>query len=404
MLLSFTVSGFASYKEPQTLFLTPESIRVKKLYSDNYHIVGKGKNKLKIMKSAVIFGGNATGKTNLLLALQVLQYIILAGNIFVNYNPQQDQRPPMLFARNDESKSIVFMIEILGEDNKIYTYEVEYNSERAIREALFVGEEPLFEYNAEKGRNQDYDKWHLQSNIKQISREYIETFFTGTGFPYIKKLEDEGIEEVNIFRKSISKIRIRMNHIFNPLVKGLDMVLDEKEKKEFEAKDNKSLLINIFRKLDCTIEDFEFFRMPSRKEEYSLGLIRGNKKVFSIGYEAEGIKKIYSLALSLLRMLINGEILLVDELDSSISARSLIEIFRDIIHSEYNRGQLIVTTHNVSLFNNVILDPEQIYICDKQKECFSTIEPLSIYKGVYRGASEKIMKEFLQGRFGGIHG
>ena len=236
MLLSFTVGGFASYKDPQTLFLTPESTEVEKRYLNNYHIVDKDQSEQKVMKSAIIFGGNATGKTNLLLGLQVLQYIILAGNIFVNYNPQQDQCPPMLFARNDESKSIFFMIEVLGEDSKIYTYEVEYNNERAIREALFVGEEPIFEYNVEKGRNQDYDKWCLQSNIKQMSREYIETFFTGTGFPYIKKLEDEGIEEVNIFRKSISKIRIRMNHIFNPLVKGLDMVLDEKEKKSLRLK------------------------------------------------------------------------------------------------------------------------------------------------------------------------
>ena len=144
--------------------------------------------------------------------------------------------------------------------------------------------------------------------------------------------------------------------------------------------------------------------MPSGKEEYLLGLIRGNKKVFSIGYEAEGIKKIYSLALSLLRMLINGETLLVDELDSSISARSLIEIFRDVIHSDINKGQLIVTTHNISLFNNIIFDPQQIYICDKKEECSSELEPLSVYEEAYSQYKGKnLAQKFLQGRFGGIH-
>lgn len=48
----------------------------------------------------------------------------------------------------------------------------------------------------------------------------------------------------------------------------------------------------------------------------------------------------------LITNMINGEVLAVDELDSSISTGSLIELFNDLINTKENKGQFIITSHN----------------------------------------------------------
>ena len=68
MLLEFKAGGFCSFKEMQELYLTPYTgTRIKKTkYEDNFIET----REIRVMKSAIIFGSNASGKTNFLMAME----------------------------------------------------------------------------------------------------------------------------------------------------------------------------------------------------------------------------------------------------------------------------------------------------------------------------------------------
>lgn len=76
-----------------------------------------------------------------------------------------------------------------------------------------------------------------------------------------------------------------------------------------------------------------------------------------------------------------GKTIVIDELDSSISTISLIKLFNNFINVDSNiKGQLIVTSHNLFLFDNNIFEPQQIYIVNKKEDLSSELYSLVEFK------------------------
>lgn len=85
-----------------------------------------------------------------------------------------------------------------------------------------------------------------------------------------------------------------------------------------------------------------------------------------------------------------GKTIVIDELDSSISTISLIKLFNNFINVDSNiKGQLIVTSHNLFLFNNNIFEPQQIYIVNKKEDLSSELYSLVEFK--IRSEKEKFI-------------
>lgn len=126
MLLYFSVGGFCSFKDTQDLFLTAYSgTRLKNTkYEKNFYI---DKNN-RVMKSAVVFGANASGKTNLILGIERLKEIIFNGiNLPKDFNEKN---------LNYDSESIKFEIGILDQKKNVYDYSIEFQKEKLIYEKL----------------------------------------------------------------------------------------------------------------------------------------------------------------------------------------------------------------------------------------------------------------------------
>ena len=101
----------------------------------------------------------------------------------------------------------------------------------------------------------------------------------------------------------------------------------------------------------------------------------------------------------LITNMINGEVLAVDELDSSISTGSLIELFNDLINTKENKGQFIITSHNHFLMNQNIFHPQQLYIVNKKSDLSSEIYSFDDFD--LRNDKNKLYEDYLKGRFGG---
>ena len=119
----------------------------------------------------------------------------------------------------------------------------------------------------------------------------------------------------------------------------------------------KKEVLQIVKLLDYTVEDFQFEKLGVVNDEtmYDIYFLRENtKNKFYLGNESKGIRKIINLMLGLLEIY-EGKTVVIDELDSSISTISLIKLFNNFINVEENlKGQLIVTSHNLFLFDKII--------------------------------------------------
>lgn len=381
MLLYFSVGGFCSFKEIQDLFLTAYSgTRLKNTkYEKNFYI-----DKInRIMKSAVIFGSNASGKTNLILGIERLKEIIFDGiNLPKDFNEKN---------LNYDSKSIKFEIGILDQKKDIYDYSIEFQKEKLLYEKLECNNKIIYEF-----------KNNILSS-KKFPKEVLKIFSISSTETILKKLKDFQLEEVNNFVFSLSDIIIKRNREINYESKDVPNIVTENIKLTLE--NQKKEVLQIVKLLDYTVEDFQFEKLGVVNDEtmYDIYFLRENtKNKFYLGNESKGIRKIINLMLGLLEIY-EGKTVVIDELDSSISTISLIKLFNNFINVEENlKGQLIVTSHNLFLFDNNIFEPQQIYIVNKKEDLTSELYSLAEFK--IRSEKENLYHDFLKGKYGGING
>lgn len=381
MLLYFSVGGFCSFKEVQDLFLTAYlGTRLKNTkYEKNFYIDKTNR----VMKSAIIFGANASGKTNIILGLERLKEIIFNGiNLPKDFNEKN---------LNYDSNTIKFEIGILDKKENIYDYSIEFQKDKLIYEKLECNDKVIYEFKDDTLSSKKFPK-EINKIFSIISTETI-----------LKKLRDFQIEEITDFILSLEEIKIRRNRGINYESKDTPNPISENIKLRLEGK--KEEVLQIIKLLDYTIEDLKFEKLGTVNNEivYDIYFLREkSKNKFYLGNESEGIRKIINLMLDLLEVY-EGKTIVIDELDSSISTISLIKLFNNFINVDSNiKGQLIVTSHNLFLFDNNIFEPQQIYIVNKKDDLSSELYSLAEFK--IRSEKENLYHDFLKGKYGGING
>ena len=156
--------------------------------------------------------------------------------------------------------------------------------------------------------------------------------------------------------------------------------------------------------MDGTISSIELEKRTIAEEEsvsYDVYIVRDlgeqDPVRLPLAYESKGIKRIMAILTSLLRVH-NGRTVLIDELDASISTKSLILLFNHIINSNSNTcGQLVVTSHNLELFNINLFAPEQIYITTKDQTLSTIVNSLADFD--LRSNKKRLAIDYLQGKF-----
>ena len=106
MLVNFSFSNFRSFKNPAVLSM--EAGRQTSL-KDSL-IKNKG---LKLIPSSVIYGANASGKSNIIMALSVMKEIILTGNLNADI-PQLNNLELYPFLHDAEERPINFEIDFIS--------------------------------------------------------------------------------------------------------------------------------------------------------------------------------------------------------------------------------------------------------------------------------------------------
>jgi AAA15 family ATPase/GTPase len=136
MLYEYTFSNFRSFKNKTSL-----TMRAGKQRTLNENLIREDGNR--IIPSAVIYGANASGKSNIIMSLALMREIILSGSLKTNV-PGINNLELYPFAHNGENRPITFEIEFKNNGHHLlYGFEVfctlfEKSSRRITREALYV--------------------------------------------------------------------------------------------------------------------------------------------------------------------------------------------------------------------------------------------------------------------------
>lgn len=374
MILNFAIEGFTSFNERQEISFTAfNKQRIKNTkYEENYVL----ESPFRECKSILFFGNNAVGKTNVILALSTLRYILNTGKFpdprwFNWYNTQMG-----------------FEL-VVSKGRDYYEYKIKINRDGYIvSEALLKNEENIF----------TFDSNILQSEL--LDNKIEEIYSIRSTSPVLLKLKDFIHKEYDEFMEVVKKISVVITNSYDLDDKGLRYEFSEITKQKIET--NKALALELLQQIDSSIVDISFKLYDLEEKTYEIYLHRysrreNNNIKQNIADESSGVKKIVSLLAKLLSIY-DGETLVIDELDSSISTRSLMLIYNNMINNGRNRsGQLIVSTHNLELLNLDLFAPEQIYILSKN-DCLST-EINSLADFDLRSSNKRLAVKFLQREF-----
>ena len=150
MILSFKIENFRSIKSPVTIDLTTE----KRLNEDDLPHNSFVQNENEIVKSLVLYGRNASGKSNILLSLKALSYLIEESDAF-KHEEKILPYEPFLFDNEYINKPVKFEVGFISIESKTrYKYAISFNSSEIIYEALYFYPEgvsaKLFERKKQK--------------------------------------------------------------------------------------------------------------------------------------------------------------------------------------------------------------------------------------------------------------
>jgi uncharacterized protein len=229
MLISFRVSNFLSFNEEVEFSMLAGQPR--QLPSHVIH-TGEGRNRIDILKSAVVYGANASGKSNLIKAIDFARNVIVNGvKTQQTYNKHFRLDP----ANIDKPSKFEFEFKI---DNKIYAYgfSVHLNNQKFISEWLSeVGkttDKPIFERTI-LANGQSKFNFHLKLTGKTKTRFEVYQEDVLDSQLFLTELGDKNLESGNFLQEILnwfSKIKIMFSDsILNMLV---FQVLDEIETKE----------------------------------------------------------------------------------------------------------------------------------------------------------------------------
>lgn len=402
MLIEFSVTNFRSIRDKVTLSMVADkSVSKKNELPDNLIEVDKN---LHLLKSAVIYGRNASGKSNLIEAFSSLIIFIRrsldnkVGDRIYLYNPfrfdGKNRKIPTRF-------EISFLLFNPEENLKIkYDYKVEMNSDKIQYESLYF-----------------YPKGQRAKLFERVNGEEI-TY--GESLKGNKKIIEEGLLENQLFLSKSSLYKIHnLNEVYNFFKKQLfayDYTLDEENFRRRHRNHSlaeliqypnwKSNILELLKAADTGINDIVL------SENSKTILIKHEVSNVSAGIDIDsflllreeslGTQKLVDISMVIFGVLLLGGTMIIDELDRSLHpllTKMLIQIFHSKKNNP-NNAQLIFATHDSSLMNGELFRRDQMFITEKDEIGQTSIKSIASIKGVRKDIPFE--KWYLNGSFGGI--
>jgi hypothetical protein len=402
MILEFSIENFKSFRDRQTFSLVADE--GKNEAASNLIAVA---DKYSLLRSAILYGANASGKSNFIKALESLRDLVLLSDYQRPGEPFGQYVPFQLSDRTQGAPSI-FSIDFLLEGIR-YSYSVSISAVTVLKESLFFypqgREAKLFVRNGQEYEFGDYLKGQ-RSVVAEITNANQLFLSKGAG-NNMKQL----IDIYRFFSESLLVIPFddpkSEAHYFNLIAERL-----LKAQKDDRFLNHFTALLKSF---DTGILGFrvEELENPGRYEKYEIVTEHarydhsGKEKgtiAFSLELESKGTQKLFVLGGILLQTLMKGGVLVIDEFERSLHpliSSYLIRLFHDLKINHLG-AQLVLATHDTNLLSSSVFRRDQIWMVEKDVTGTSELYSMADIKGILKDAPYE--KWYLSGRLGGIPG
>lgn len=413
MLIEMNVKNFRSFRDEQTFSLA-KGKGDELSDSNSFEVIAT--NKFQLLRSAAIYGANASGKSNFLMALQAMKQTVLTSAAELQ---RGDKLPVMPFRLSAESRDTPTEFEVTFIVDQVrYQYGFTATRER-------INDEWLLAYP--KGRAQ---QWFTREWIAE-KKEY--EWNIGNNLLGEKQLWQKSTRDNALFLSTAVQLNSeQLQPVFDWFQNTLRLASVDGWRSDFTASmcdsDHKSEIMNFLNAADLHIQDILIekkpFSLSSLPEDMPEGLrsaiadgmknktltsiktmrkdTEGNAVLFDFDEESHGTQKFFSFAGPWIDALENGYILFIDELHDSLHPKLvsfLVELFHNNKTNPKN-AQLVFTTHETSILNQDVFRRDQIWFCEKDQVYASTLYPLTDFSP--RKGRENIELAYLSGRYGAV--
>jgi len=412
MLIEFSVGNYRSFKDIITFSTVAANLKSKDKELDETNIFHYKKS-INLVKSAAIYGSNASGKSNFVKAFVFMKDFVI-----------------------NSSKESQATEEINVENHRLCTAT---ENQPSFFETIFVIDEIRYRYGFELDKNKVHSEWLYRAKEREINlftRDSEKILIKG---PFSEGKELERKTRPNALFLSVcaqwnGKVSTEILKWFRScgIISGLnDLGYRPYTVKQLEQEETKDKILTFIREFDFGISDLNVKHTAITEDTLPKGLPEpfvkffmdqgGNKTtIFTTHYkfneqgenvgdeifdlevnESDGTRKAFSFSGPLLDGIRNGKLLIVDELDARfhpIITHAIVQMFHDK-HLNVHNAQLIFVTHDTNLLDNKFFRRDQVWFMEKNRYGATDLYSLVDFK-VRNDASFE--KDYIAGRYGGI--
>lgn len=389
MLHELKIKNYRSFRDEVVLSFEAST-------DDRYNSTVTMPDKVKLLRFAVVLGANASGKSNLLEAIDFLR-------AFWNKTP----------IKNDEGTDVqpfLMQPDALSHDTELeasiyvegvrYLYQLTINPEKVMSETLFV-------YNTNRP-------------TKIFTRQDVNGISKLTFNPAVVKLSQAEVDvlsmnclrnmsmlavlkKVNIEVAYASKLRNWIDQRMMPLQNGSAVSISQTTKAMIsDDEDFKEYLLMFAKEADFNISDIKVKKMAALFGNH-VETERGEEEyVLPESCQSAGTTRMVELKSSIYNLLKCQGLMCIDEMEVSIHPNLMEYILTKFINSRDNESQLLITTHYDPILKDIddIFGKDSVWFTEKAKDGNSNLYSLIEFRGLNKLSS--IHRAYMNGQFGAL--
>ena len=427
MLVQFSVRNFKTFKDEAKLTLFASNYDKNTREADNVFEVPKFG--LRLLKSAVVYGANASGKTKLVDAARFMKDFIFDSSVGSQQGNSINTEPFRLSTVTIDKPSMFEIIFIYQQEMFRYGFEVTantvmsewlYHRPHTKEIEIFYRDGQEFMVHPKLFRKGSFlvKEKMVRSNALMLSvAAQFNDELAKRVFQWLRKLEilsglrEEDYEEYTISLAQDVTTKAKILSLLKEADLGIEQIESQQVDHDTYLKSldrvNKLWQISMKRTMNEIGPEHSIF--PETKtfhNQYNeLNEIVGVEEFALDDQESSGTAKFFALTGPIIKALEYGDVLVVDELDSKIHPNlvsKLVELFNSA-KTNPNNAQLIFNSHDTNLLGSGLFRRDQIWFVEKDRYGAAVLYSLASFKTDEGGRkSDNFEEKYISGRYGAI--
>ncbi|MDE6794088.1 MAG: ATP-binding protein [Muribaculaceae bacterium] len=389
MIQELKIRNFKSFRDEVELSFEPSE-------DDRYNSTVTMPDGVKLLRFAVVLGANASGKSNLLDALEFLRKF---WNTLPSTNDDGTDVQPFLLRKNSLSFDTEFELKFYA-DGLRYWYKLKVNPEKVCRESLLVylSTRPTKVFCREDVGG--ISKLNFNPAVVKLSQAEIDVM-TINCLRNMSLLAT--LKKVNVSVAYLDNMRRWIDNRILPLQSSSLSILSNDAKRHIaDSEEFREYLLQFAKEADFNISDIKIQKMAAlfgHKVENTDGT---EDYVLPETCQSKGTKRMVELESMIYEQLNRQAFLCVDEIEASMHPNLMEYILSKFVNTPGNQSQLLVSTHYDPILKDIddIFGKDSVWFTEKGKDGSSQLFSLVDFKGLNKLSS--IHRAYMNGRFGAL--